>query len=52
LQLVLNIPDDLVDPVKEKLSTSPSGVLEAVALDAVLGFLMKLGDDEKPAAGE
>jgi hypothetical protein len=45
VQLVLNIPDDFIAPVKEKLA--PAGVLEAVALDAVLGFLMKLaGDDE------
>jgi hypothetical protein len=45
--LVINVPDDLIEPVQGKLALGPTGVLEAVALDAVLGFLMGLVPDEK-----
>ena len=51
MQLVINVPDDFVEPVKDKLASGPTGVLEAVALDAVLSFLTKLaGGDGEPAA--
>jgi hypothetical protein len=50
MQLVLNIPDDFIDPVKDKLTADPIGVLEAVALDAVLGFLTRLAGEAKPSS--
>jgi hypothetical protein len=42
VQLVLNIPDDFIDPVKEKLAAGSTGILEAVAIDAILKYLMIL----------
>lgn len=42
MQLTIHIPDDMLEAVKDKLPPPEMGVLEAVALDAVLGFLMKL----------
>ena len=44
MQLTIHVPDDIFESVKHKLPPRESGVLEAVALDAVLGFLMKLQD--------
>ena len=44
MQLMIHVPDDLLESVQDKLPPRETGVLEAVALDAVLGFLMKLGD--------
>lgn len=52
MQLTVHVPDDMIEAVKSKLPPPEAGVLEAVALDAVLGFLMKLEDStatgEKP----
>jgi hypothetical protein len=45
MQLTIHIPDDLFDDVKDKLAAQPSGILETVALDAILGFLDRLRDD-------
>lgn len=44
MKLEIQIPDDMLDRVKGKLPPPEMGVLEAVALDAVLGFLLKLDD--------
>jgi hypothetical protein len=44
MQLTIQVPDDILESVKDKLPPRETGVLEAIALDAVLGFLMKLGD--------
>ena len=44
MKLVIHVPDDMLDRVKEKLPPPEMGVLETVALDAVLGFLFKLDD--------
>jgi len=44
MQLMIHVPDDIFERVKHKLPPRESGVLEAVALDAVLGFLTKLQD--------
>jgi hypothetical protein len=44
MQLTIQVPDDILESVKDKLPPRETGVLEAVGLDAVLGFLMKLGD--------
>jgi hypothetical protein len=44
MQLTIHVPDDILEGVKDKLPPRETGVLEAIALDAVLGFLMKLGD--------
>ena len=42
MQLTIHIPDDMLEGVKDKLPPKEMGVLEAVALDAVLGYLMRL----------
>lgn len=42
MQLTIQIPDDMLEAVKDKLPPPQSGALEAVDLNAVLGFLMKL----------
>jgi hypothetical protein len=42
MQLIITIPEEIVARVKDKLPPFQMGVLEAVALDAVLGFLSKL----------
>jgi hypothetical protein len=39
MQLTINVPDFLFDDVKDKLATQPTGILEAIALDAILGYL-------------
>jgi hypothetical protein len=44
MQLTIHVPDDLFDDVKDKLASQPSGVLETVALDAILVFLDALRD--------
>jgi hypothetical protein len=44
MKLEIQVPDDMLNRVKEKLPPPEMGVLEAVALDAVLGFLLKLDD--------
>jgi len=50
MELVLNIPDEFIEPVKEKLASFPTGVLEAVAVDAVLGFLARMGEKQRPSS--
>lgn len=44
MQLTINIPDVLLDDVKHELASQPTGVLETIALDAILGFLNRLRD--------
>jgi hypothetical protein len=46
MQVTIHVPDDLFDEVKDKLASQPSGVLETVALDAILGFLYLLRDGD------
>jgi hypothetical protein len=50
MELTIHVPDDMLESVKEKLPPPEMGVLEAVALDAVLGFLLKLGGSGFPQA--
>jgi hypothetical protein len=45
MQIVINIPDEFIDPVKEKLATGPTGILESIALDAILGYLTTLSEN-------
>ena len=45
MQIVINVPDDFVEPVKDKLAVMPTGLLETIALDAILKFLMKMAED-------
>lgn len=42
MQLTINVPDFLLDDVRNKLAAQPTGILEAVALDAILGYLDRL----------
>jgi hypothetical protein len=42
MQLIVHIPDDMIEPVRDRLPPPQLGVLEAVALDAVLAFLATL----------
>lgn len=47
MQLVIHVPDDFIEPVKSKLENGPTGVLEAIALDAILGYLDRLHEAEE-----
>jgi hypothetical protein len=47
MQIVIHVPDDFVEPVKEKLAGGPTGVLEAVTLDAILQYLDALANPGK-----
>jgi hypothetical protein len=49
MQLTIHIPDDLFDDVKDKLAAQPSGILETIALDAILGFWTGLETMARPA---
>ena len=49
MQLTIYVPDDILESVKHKLPPPEVGVLEAVAGDAILGFLLKLRDSEPMA---
>lgn len=39
MQLTINIPDFLLEDVKNRLAAQPTGILEAIALDAIVGYL-------------
>jgi hypothetical protein len=47
MQLTIHIPDDVIEPVKDQLPPPEMGVLEAIALDAILGFLLNLDPSHK-----
>ncbi len=42
MQLIVHIPDVMLEKVKDKLPPPQMGMLEAVALDAILAYLHKL----------
>ena len=44
MRLIIEIPDKVLEPVKDNLP--PERVLEAVALNAVVDFLLKLEQEE------
>ena len=44
MRLIVEVPDSIVEPVKDKLP--PQGVLEAVALQAVVDFVLNLDSDD------
>ena len=44
MQLIVHVPDDMIEKVKDKLPPPEVGLLEAVALDAILGLLLKLDE--------
>ncbi len=48
MQLTINVPDDFIGPVKDKLSAGPTGVLQAIARDAVIAFLIQLAAGKPP----
>jgi hypothetical protein len=48
VQLIVHVPDELIEGAKGKLPPIETGILEAVALDAILGFLFKLTNSETP----
>jgi hypothetical protein len=53
MQLVIHIPDEMIEPVRHRLPPPEVGLLEAIALDAVLGALTRLAApemDRKPDA--
>lgn len=52
MRLTVHVPDDLIEKVKDKLPRPEVGILEAVALDAILGFLMKLENAGAPKSAE
>lgn len=42
MKLIVHVPDSLVEPVKAKLESGPTGVLETVALNAIIDYLQRL----------
>jgi hypothetical protein len=42
MQLIVHIPDEMIEKVKDKLPPPQMGLLESVALDALLGFLTRV----------
>ena len=44
MRLIIEVPDSIIEPVKDKLP--PQGVLEAVALQAVVDFVLNLDSDD------
>lgn len=46
MRLTIEIPDTAIEPVKDKMPPPESGVLEAIAVDAVLGFILGLEDSD------
>jgi hypothetical protein len=44
MHLTVHVPDDMIERVKDKLPPPELGVLEAVALDAILAFLNETGE--------
>jgi hypothetical protein len=53
MQLTIHIPDDMIAKVRQKLPPPEMGMLEAVALDAILGLLARLdAPDTEPDASE
>jgi hypothetical protein len=49
MKITVHIPDDLIAEVKDKLPPPEMGMLETIALDAILGFIARL--KSTPAAG-
>jgi hypothetical protein len=47
MQLTINVPDRFIGPVEDKLYASPSVVLQSIARNAVIAFLVQL--DTPPA---
>lgn len=42
MDLVIRIPDELIEPIKDKLPPPEMGILEAVALEALMKFFDRL----------
>ena len=42
MQLIVHVPDDLIEAVRDRLPPPEVGVMEAVALHAVLKYLTAL----------
>ncbi|WP_159450482.1 hypothetical protein [Bradyrhizobium mercantei] len=42
MKLTVHIPDELIAEVKDRLPPPEMGMLEAIALDAILGFIGRL----------
>jgi hypothetical protein len=50
MKITVHIPDDIVAEVKDELPPPEMGVLEAIALDAILDFIGRL-KSPPPAGG-
>ena len=48
MQLIVHVPDDMIVKFRDRLPPSQMGLLEAIALDAILGFLDRLDDIGQP----
>lgn len=48
MQLIVHVPDDMIKAVKDRLPPPEMGILEAVALDAILGYLDTLRQKAAP----
>ena len=47
MQLTINVPDRIIGPVEDKLYAGPSVVLQSIARNAVIAFLVQL-DTPRP----
>ena len=50
MQVTIQVPDYILEPIKDRLSPELTGILEAVALEAILGRLDLLLDSTKTVA--
>ena len=42
MKLTVHIPDEIIDEVKDNLPPPETGMLEAIALDAIVSFIGRL----------
>jgi hypothetical protein len=52
MQLILNIPDEVIETYRRVLPPPELGLLQAVAVDAILGLLSRLEEQQRPKAEE
>lgn len=51
MEIRIVVSEDMVDPVRELLPPPGMGILEAIALDAILSYFDRLKKSQQPNAG-
>jgi hypothetical protein len=49
VEVTIQVPDYVLEPVKDRLATEPTGILKTIALEAILGYLDLLLDSANVA---